>query len=142
MKEFIRNIPEDLNASILYPITGGLKKDPLTPELYVEKIQAFERKVEESLIGTFNRLNIYASVKSDPYSLPYKEEIVITLRGESYLNGAYEIFRVAPIIVKKLLNDDINQLRFYVYVEIDTSRNGLINTFGKVNYHFRYYPKS
>ena len=117
------------------------KKDPLTSEMYEEIVKEFERKVEKSLISTFDRLNIHASVKTDPYSLPYKEEIVVTLRGESYLNGAYEIYRVAPVIVKKLLNDNINHLRFYVYVEIDTSKTNFLNAFGKVTYHFRYYPK-
>jgi hypothetical protein len=110
--------------------------DDINEESYNFKIQNLERNCEKSLIETLARLNIKAIVKTDPYSLPYNKEIVVTLHGESYLNGAFEFFRVARKIVKELLNQDIYKTRFYLFIDI---KDGGI--FGSVEYKFRYYEK-
>ena len=111
--------------------------------MYVEKIEAFERKCEESLIKTLGRIDIVASVKTVPYSLPYNNEIVVELRGESYLNGAYEFHRVARKIVKELLEKDLYKVRFYMYIDVVIpEKRTLLNPYGSVKYHFRYHlPK-
>ncbi len=130
----------NLKNSILFPVLGRLK-DPSQDD-YTISIEKFERKVEESLINTCSRLGIHAMVKTDPYSLPYTHEIAISLRGESYLNGAYEIFRVARPFMKELLNKGADKIRFYAFINVITpEKPSLLNTFGRVDYRIRYYWK-
>jgi len=104
-------------------------------EVFEEAVKRFERKCEKSLIETFQRVNIVATVKSDPYSLPFQKEIVTILQGESYMNGAFEFYRVARKVVKQLLNEDVRKIRFYLYVVFIPGNMG----FGKVEYRFRYF---
>jgi len=132
-----RKIPINLCAQILHPLIGW-DKEKHTEERYIEKIQDFERKVEKSLIETFKRIDIHGIVKTDPYSLPHKSEIKVTLRGESYLNGPYEIFRVVRPIIKQLLNENLYKIRFYVYIDVDTGGRFPFSM-GEINYYFRYY---
>jgi hypothetical protein len=129
-----RNLPKNLNASILGPILGHPKKER-TSEGYSKKIYKHERKLEESLIEIFNRINIISSVKTDPFSLPYTDEIKVKLMGESWMNGPYEFSRVARKIVKELFEKDIYKIRFYIYIEYDTEEFPM----GSMIYHFRYY---
>jgi hypothetical protein len=137
--------PVDIGNSILMPIIGvdrSVPRKDIPQEQYNENIRKFERKVEESLITTCSRLGIHAMVKTDPYSLPYTHEIAISLRGESYLNGAYEIFRVARPFIKELLNKGADKIRFYAFINVLTpDKPSLLNTFGRVDYRIRYYWK-
>jgi hypothetical protein len=128
---------------ILYPLLGPRDRENTTEEVYIEKIEAFERKCEESLIETLGKVNINGFVKTDRYSLPYNNEIIVELRGESYLNGAYEFYRVTRKIVKELLEKDLYKVRFYIYVDvIIPEKRTLLNSYGSVKYHFRYHlPK-
>lgn len=133
-----RKYPTKLDAMILSHLLGF--KSTKTNELYKEKIEKFERSCENSLIETLGRLNIQATVKTDPYSLPYKNEVIVKLQGESYLNGPYELFRVTRQIVKELLDKNVYQLRFYLYIEVETNSKNLFDM-GRVVYHFRYFEK-
>jgi len=132
----------NLNLMILAPLLkeGMSKKTKArTQEEYEKKIAEFERNCEKSLIETFGRLSINGTVKTDPYSLPHKDEVVVTLNGESYLNGCWEFHRVAREIIKELLIRNIYQLRFYMWINvIDTPKPFLM---GKVEYRFRFYEK-
>jgi len=101
---------------------------------YVEAMENFERNCEKSLIETFAKLDIKASVKTDPYSLPFNNEVVVELKGESYMNGPYEFYRVAREIVKEVLNKDIYKIRFYLF--INAVEYGFL---GKIQYKFRYH---
>lgn len=112
-------------------------KSEFSVERYLKSIEEFERKSEKKLIEIFSHVDISASVKTDPYSLPYKEEIVMTLNGESYMNGPFEVKRVARKILKELLDKNVYALRFYLLVNCQEGNFG----FGKVEYRFRYYPK-
>jgi hypothetical protein len=102
---------------------------------YLDAIKDFEQKIEKSLIKTFGKVDIHASVKTDRYSLPYQDEIVVTLNGESYMNGAFEIFRVARPIMKAMLEKNAYKIRFYMYVNALEGNMG----FGKMEYRFRYF---
>lgn len=140
-----RPVP-DLNKSICYPLLGP-KREEYTVDLYIEKIQNFEREAEKSLIDLLKRLDIRATVKTDPYSLPYKEEIKVVLKGESYMNGPYELRRVFRDIVKEVLNKGMNSFRFYFWIniitEIPENIKGLArltHSFGRIEYCFRSYP--
>ena len=139
-----RTIPH-LDTAIVYVLTGHDKKFQ-SEENYLKKIAEFERSCEKSLIETFNSVDIRGMVKTDPYSLPYTEEILVTLNGESYMNGPYEFYRVARRIVKELLAKDVYRLRFYMYINVvtpdatpESSLGEKIRaSFGKIEYRFRY----
>jgi hypothetical protein len=122
----------NLNLSILFPLLGHRKTK--TQERYIKKIEEFERKCEKSLMDTLSKLGIDGTVKTDPYSLPHTDEVVVTLKGESYLNGPYEFHRVARQIVKELLEKNVYKVRFYMFINVLPM--GLM---GKVEYKFRYY---
>ena len=132
----------NLKLSILGPLLrDGMTKSVKirTQEEYEKKIAEFERNCEKSLIETFSRISINGMVKTDPYSLPYKDEVVKVLSGESYLNGCWEFHRVAREIVKELLNRNIYQLRFYMWINVIDTKAPF--TMGKVEYRFRFYEK-
>lgn len=127
-----RVIPNFDKVGISLPLFGFDEKNE---ENYLKKIIAFEQKCEKSIIETLSKVNIQAMVKTDRYSLPFQKEVVVVLRGESYLNGSYEFFRVARKIVKELLDQDLYKIRFYLFINIE---EGHFN-FGKLSYKFRYY---
>lgn len=133
-----RIIP-NFNKSIVGPLLGHKDKDR-TEEKYLKKIEKFERGCEKSLTDLFGRLSIKALVKTDPYSLPFNNELVVTLRGESYMNGPYEFHRVARKIVKEVLAKDLWNLRYYLYINVLTPETkNLFDGWGSVEYRFRYY---
>ena len=127
-----RVIPNNLDKIILGPL---LEYKDRTEANYIKKIEKFEINCEKSLIDTLSKLDIYATIKTDRYSLPYQKEIKVELFGVSYTNRAYEFYRVAREIVKELLNENINKIRFYILVDVDTEAA----LKGKVIYKFRYY---
>ena len=138
-----RKIP-NLNKSICFPLLGTGGK---SPELYIEKIEHLERVLEKKFIELLARIDIEARVKTDPYSLPYKEEILVTLNGESYMNGPYESKRVYRKIVKELLEKNVEKLRFYFWINVVTDipeginpAQALLHSFGRIEYRFRYFP--
>lgn len=109
-----------------------------TKDRYLDLIERHERRLEKSIIETLGRVEINAMTKSDRFSLPYKNEIVVPLYGESYVNGPYEFHRVARRIVKELLEKNLYKIRFYIYIEIDTGSGSLIGG-SLIKYHFRYH---
>ena len=135
-----REIP-DFKLMTLRPLVGHIKKDEYTDELYLEKITEFEKKCEQKLIELFPKIDIAGTVKTDRYSLPYKSEITKILYGESYLNGPYEFERVQREIIKQLLNQNVYQLRFYMFINIIDTKRHPFDVFGSVEYKFRYYTK-
>jgi hypothetical protein len=132
----------NLNHSIVHPLIGWEEQNK-TEVNYIKTIEKFERDCEKSLIETLSRVGTDATVKTDPYSLPYNEELVITLNGESYLNGPYEFYRIARKIVREVLEKNLYKLRFYMFIEVITPQNaGLLGALGQVKYSFRYHiPK-
>jgi hypothetical protein len=132
MNTFERKLPQNYNATILGPLLGH--KTP-TETKYLKEIEKFETGCEKSLIDTLARIGIDARVKSERFSLPYKEELKVELYGESWMGGPYEFYRVAYRILKELLEKEVYKLRFYIYVEHDTSKFPM----GSMTYHFRYY---
>ena len=137
MTEIERTIP-NLKLSIIDVLHNKYKEKILIDEkTYLEAIVKFEEKVEKSLIETMSRLNIQGYIKSDRYSLPYNNEIKIELYGESYLNGCYEVFRVARKVMKEILEKDLYKVRFYMHINVRDK--GIM---GSVEYLFRYHiPK-
>ena len=101
-----------------------------------------EKQFEEEFINFFEELGIQASIKSDKYSLPYNEEIIIKCMRESYINNMYDRRRLLRPIVKELLSKNINKIRFYLHIE--TYDDGFTKGFQVITgtgfkYSFRYY---
>lgn len=136
-----RKIPNKLSSMILLPLFGRGRK---TPETYVQKLEKFERDCEKSLIQTLSKVGTLAMVKTDPYSLPYTDEVCSTLYGESYLNGPYEFYRPARAFMREVIDKNLWKVRFYIKIDILTEKEeGEFSMFmGKIIYKFRYYNKS
>lgn len=129
-----RKIPE-LDSFLLSPIVGDNK----TEEKYKTRIYKFEREVEKHLLEIFNKLNINAIVKTDPYSLPYNNEIEYSLGFSSYINDAYDYRYIIRKILKDVLEVYMHQFRFYIYVDVCVNSNKPFNS--EVKYYFRYHKK-
>ncbi len=136
-----RYIPKDFKKALLIPQLNNLIRKGRNIDLddYMKFITEFEMKCEHSLNTLFDSLNIQSSVKTDRYSLPYKEEIISTIEGASNLDYAFTLSNITRDIVKELLDKNIYKLRFYLTVdaiiENDTEDR---HFFGKVVYKFRY----
>lgn len=134
-----RKIP-NLSNVILSPMIGW-EDSKRTPENYTKEMEKFERKCEKSTIKTLAKLGINGLVKTDPYSLPFNNEVIAELPGESYLGGAWEFYRALRPFVKELLDKDLTKIRFYIYVEVQDRKQFFM--MGSVKYHFRYHePKN
>ena len=140
-KSIDRYIPKDFKKALLIPQLNNLirKGKKIDLDDYMKFITEFEIKCEHSLITLFDSLNIQSSVKTDRYSLPYKQEIISTIEGASNLDYAFKLSNITKDIVKELLDKNIYKLRFYLTVdaiiENDTEDR---HFFGRVIYKFRY----
>ena len=140
LPHILPDINKYMISTVLISDKRDLKPGENLQEKYERKIVDFEKSCERSIIETLSKLYIRSMVKTDRYSLPFKNEIVVTLNGESYLNGPYEFYRVAKIIAKELLEKNVYKLRFYLYVNLLAGTN-FLTAFGKVEYRFRYYKQ-
>ena len=136
-----RYIPKDFKKAMLIPQLSSLIRKGKKIDIvdYLRFVNEFEIKCENTLIDLFNSLNIQSGVKSDRYSLPYKEELIFIVEGASFLNHAFTLSNITRDIVKELLDKEIYKLRFYLTVdaiiENDTDER---HFFGRVVYKFRY----
>jgi len=99
-------------------------------------LEMYERAMEKSLLELFAKFDITALVKSDPKSLPYQNEVVVRLSYESYVQGMFEYKRCYKTIFKKILNDNVCKIRFYIHIETDNTPGFNL---GCIVYHFRYF---
>ena len=123
-----RNIPDMSNQLLFF------MDDERTPEKYEDAMINLEKKIEKDMIGVLSKMEINASVKSDRYSLPHQFQIKTTQQGESYLNGAFESYKLYRAVLKEIVNQDLYKIRFYIFAEVEDSF-----PMGKVNYYFNYY---
>ena len=136
-----RYIPKDFKRALLIPQLNKLirKGKKIDVDDYLKFVTEFEIKCENSLITLFDSLNIQSSVKTDRYSLPYKEEIIITIEGSSNLDNAFTLSNITRNIVKTLLDKNVYKLRFYLTVDAMIENNKEErHFFGRVVYNFRY----
>jgi hypothetical protein len=139
--EIVRYIPKDFKKALLIPELNKLiqKGKKIDLEDYMKFITEFEIQCENSLIELFNKLNIQSSVKTDRYSLPYREEIISIIDGASYLNHAFTLSNITREIVKELLDKNVYKLRFYLTVDAIIENDTVDrHFFGRVVYKFRY----
>ena len=123
-----RNMPDMSNQLLFY------MGDNRTPEKYEETMINLEKKIEKDMIEVLSKIGINASVKTDRYSLPFQGQIKTTQQGESYLNGAFESYKLYREVLKEIVNQDLYKIRFYIFAEVEDSPY-----MGKVNYYFNYY---
>ena len=124
----------DLNDGILTPLIG-FDGNQIK---YKSAIENFERSCEKKLIDAFSIVNICGLVKTDPYSLPYNKDIVVFFGRAECRSYPYIFRRVVRHIIKKLLEEDIHKVRFYLFINVITKENILASG---VEYRFRYYHK-
>ncbi len=106
--------------------------------VYFPKLEA---NLEKGLIEFLDKVGIQASVKSDKYSLPYQEEVIIKIKYQSYINDMTKLSIIFRPILKELLTKNVYKIRFYFHIE--TFANEDKSFFGALNkgfkYSFRYY---
>ena len=106
--------------------------------VYLPKL---ETKIETELIELFQKFGIQAIVKTDKYSLPQQDEVIVKLRDESYIAGMYERSSIYRPIVKKVLETSTIKIRFYIHIETFGDESKTIMSFLNrgFKYSFRYY---
>jgi len=108
-------------------------------------LEDLEIECEEFFLDLFDKLNIQSSVKFNRKSLPYNNEIIIKLRGESDMNRPFDYRRLSQKIIKELFDKDVRKLRFYfdiTFANEPVSKRlieNIVNSFGAIEYKFRYY---
>lgn len=128
----MRKIPKS-NNPLLNIFRSG--KGEMTISEYEGNMIKFEMSIEKKVIEILNNIGVHAAVKSNRYSLPYTAQMKITRHTTSYIIDAFNTSEFIKQILKKVLEEDLHKLRFYVMVEIEGGR-----PFGAVNYYFKYYP--
>ena len=122
----IRNIIKLLyikyNFNLLYKYFSNKKLN--------KSIYDYEREMEVYIKNILTKLNISCSTKTNPYSLPYNNELVINTINYS----EYNIQLLSNKIFKELKDKGINKVRFYLHIEICK-----YTFYDKIIYHFRYY---
>ena len=135
----IRYVP-NINASLLFFIKN--KDEKTYVEQYVKFMKNTEISIEKRLIDIFKNLGISAIVKTDRYSLPFNKQIKITQYSESYLNAAFNTDKLFREILKNILSEDLEKIRFFVFLEvIDISSENRFWCNSAVNLYFNYHIK-
>ncbi len=139
-----RIIPDDFNHRIISSVFDEADIKPKTAENYIKAIECIERNWENYLINILGKMNINASVKSDKYSLPFKDEIVFTtIESASFPKAYYKLMPAIRDFVKTILERNLLKLRFYILIDLKILEEMKISErkYGKVQLtiHFRYY---
>lgn len=116
-------------------------------EMFIPDLNDFfdrlEKEWEEDLIKLFEEFSIRGIVKTDKYSLPHQGEVVVKMQRESFVNGMYEFSKFIRPVIKKMLEENVYKVRFYIHADTFDDKvnsrlfNGYIGTGFK--YTFRYY---
>lgn len=120
------------DSLLLEPLKGASGKSDFDPN---DAIRCYEIECERRFITTLDRVGIVATVKSDRYSLPYRQEIKVVRRFSEYINSAYWQKDLHREILGTLIAEDISKLRFYFFIRVFDKRR-LRDSY--VEYSFRY----
>lgn len=107
-----------------------------------DKLDDLEIKMENDIENFLKEFSIYASKKTDKYSLPYTNVVVSKLMWESNMDAMFNFKRTYRDIVKELLNKDVYKIRYYIHIETygdESSKIPAIFNRGGIKYNFRYY---
>jgi len=136
-----RYIPYRFNKTIIFPELHKKKRGQIevNGDDYLNAVIELEKKYEKSLIDILNSVEISSSVKTDRYSLPFQQEIIIIHKATKIINYNFSIYYPAREIVRNLLADDIRKIRFYLLVEVVLDDSFTENLpIGSVVFKFRY----
>jgi hypothetical protein len=109
-----RYIPYRFNKTIIFPELHKKKRGKIevNGDDYLNAVTELEKKYEKNLIEILNSVEISSSVKTDRYSLPFQQEIVIIHKATKNINYNFSIYYPAREILRSLLVDDIRKLDF------------------------------
>jgi hypothetical protein len=116
-----RNIPEHLDIILARSFLGVHSDEKLTPELYLKIVMEYKIKCEKELINILGKLRIWASVKTERYSLPYQEEIQVLQSVNNHplfrLNDPF--IEALKDILMEILIKKIQKFRFYFLIDFE-----------------------
>lgn len=111
---------------------SGSNDDLLDSSAYLLTVQKYEENIEDYLKDALNKLGISASVKTNRYSLPYKNEISNTQKRSGLNYNAFDLPQLVRQVIRELLRKNVKKLRFYVVgdliLEKDRSDFGYSNS--------------
>lgn len=111
---------------------SGSNDDLLDSNAYLLTVQKYEEDIEDYLKDVLNKLGISASVKTNRYSLPYKNEISNTQKRGGLNYNAFDLQQLVRQVIIELLRTNVKKLRFYVIgdliLEKDSSEFGYSNS--------------
>jgi len=114
-----RLIPNNFDHRIIKSVfeEGGIK--PKTEENYIKSLEFIESEFEKYLIGILRRLDINATVKTDKYSLPYKDEVIYQrLLSTSFPKANYFFLYAVREFIKEILVRNVLKVRFYILIDL------------------------
>jgi hypothetical protein len=134
-----RNIPEHLDIILARSFLGVHSDEKLTPELYLKIVMEYKIKCEKELINILGKLRIWASVKTERYSLPYQEEIQVLQSVNNHplfrLNDPF--IEALKDILMEILIKKIQKFRFYFLIDFENEQQaGQINIAYRMRYYF------
>jgi|688.fasta_scaffold198211_2 hypothetical protein len=137
-----RYIPYRFNKTIFFPELHKKKLSQIevNRDDYLNAVIELEKNYEKNLSDILNSVEISASVKTDRYTLPFQQEIVVIHKATEIINYNFSIYYPAREIVRRLLADDIRKIRFYLLVDVvidDSYHENL--PLGTVVFKFRYW---
>lgn len=107
-----------------------------------DKLDDLEIRMENDIEIFLKEFSIYASKKSDKYSLPYNHVVVSKLMWESNMDAMFNYKRTYRDIVRELLNKNVYKIRYYIHIETYGDENSnvpILFNRGGIKYNFRYY---
>lgn len=111
---------------------SGSNDNLLDSNAYLLTVQKYEEDIEDYFKDVLNKLGISASVKTNRYSLPYKNEISNTQKRGGLNYNNFDLQQLVRQVIKELLRTNVKKLRFYVVgdliLEKDKSEFGYSNS--------------
>lgn len=111
---------------------NGSNDDLIDSNAYLLTVQKYEVDIEDYLKDVLNKLGISASVKTNRYSLPYKNEISNTQKRGGLNYNAFDLPQLLRQVINELLRTKVKKLRYYVIgdliLEKDRSEFGYSNS--------------
>jgi hypothetical protein len=134
-----RVIPNDFDHRIIKSIFNVAKIKSRTEKDYIKALEHLEDGFEKYLIDVLDKLEVRATVKTNKYSLPFKDELVITIRERAIFSlASLSFLSVVRAFVKVVLEQDIYNLRFYIltdFVIVKEEGIGAVDIIYRVRYY-------
>ncbi len=96
----------------------GNEANSFTLDDYFNEIMYYEMELETNLIDILNKVGIEASVKTDRYSLPYKNEFRQVQVSYRNIVEAFDFQLLTREIVNELIRKKVKKIRFYLIADL------------------------